>query len=290
MRGGPARIVRAFGLAAILTLGLFQPAFPQARDQQLPPALAERFAEGVDALKAGRAAEAEAVFRDVLLKGGNRAPVHHNLGIVLQQQGRQVDALAHFRAAARLDPSFGPARLLAGTSLLALARPQEARSELDQAVRLMPREVVAHVQLADACRRLEDDLCVADAYSQVVRLAPEDPEYAYRLGTAYLRLSQWAHEHLSRIDPDSARVHQALGREYLRQGRPDLALRALLQAAEADPRLPEVHLALARIHFDEGRLDDAAREVASELDLVPSSKDALALKVKIDAARRAPPD
>jgi tetratricopeptide (TPR) repeat protein len=150
----------------------------------------------------------------------------------------------------------------------------------------MPRETIAHVQLAEACRRLDDPPCVADAYHQLVQLVPDDPEYAYRLGTAYLKLSRWAHDRMRAIDPGSARLDQALGREYLVQGRPDLALRALQRAALIDPNLPEVHLALARIHFEEGRWDEAAREVGRELALVPSSKDALELKTRIDAARR----
>jgi Tfp pilus assembly protein PilF len=273
--------------AALIVLLVQTTVWPAAA-QTLPSSLADRFSQGVAYLKAGQLDAAEAAFRDVLRAGAERGFVHHNLGIVLEQRGRDAEAVVHFRAAARLDPSYGPARLLAGTSLLALARVREARAELEHAVRLMPREAVAHTQLAEACRRLADNLCVADAYRQLVQLAPGDPEYAYRLGTAYLRVSQWAHERIVTIDSDSARLHQALGREYLRQDRPDLALRALLQAAEADATLPEIHLALARIHFDEGRLDDAAREIERELVLVPSSKDALELKARIEAARRNP--
>jgi tetratricopeptide (TPR) repeat protein len=254
--------------------------------QDLSPALAERFTQGVAHLKAGELDAAEEAFRGILRAGGERAFVHHNLGLVLRERGRHVDALSEFRAATRLDPSFGAARLLAGTTLLTLGRVREARTELEQAIRLMPRETIAHLQLADACRRLDDQPCVVDAYRQVVDLAPNDAEYAYRLGTAYLKLSQWAHQRIREIDPGSARLDQARGREFLAQRRPDLALRALEQAALTDPKLPEVHLALARIHFDERRFDDAAREVERELALVPSSREALELKKRIDAARR----
>jgi tetratricopeptide (TPR) repeat protein len=254
--------------------------------QDLSPALAERFTQGVVHLKAGELDAAEEAFRGILRAGGERAFVHHNLGLVLRERGRHVDALGEFRAATKLDPSFGAARLLAGTTLLTLGRVREARTELEQAIRLMPRETIAHLQLADACRRLDDQPCVVDAYRQVVHLAPDDAEYAYRLGTAYLKLSQWAHQRIREIDPGSARLDQARGREFLAQGRPDLALRALEQAALTDPKLPEIHLALARIHFDERRFDDAAREVELELALVPSSREALELKRRIDAARR----
>ena len=119
-----------------------QPVFAR-RPQDLPPPLASRFTAGVAALKAGSLDEAEAAFRSVLRDGGERAFVHHNLGIVLQQRGQHAAAIAEFHAPASLDPAFGPPRLLAGTSLIALGRPADAWSMLEQAVRLMPRESAA---------------------------------------------------------------------------------------------------------------------------------------------------
>jgi tetratricopeptide (TPR) repeat protein len=250
--------------------------------QDLSPALADRFAEGIAALKAGHAPEAEAIFREVLRRGGERAAVHHNLGIALQQRGRHDEALTHFRSAAELDTSYGPARLLAGTSLEALKRYREARLELEHAVRLMPNAIDAHLQLARVCQQLNERLCVVGAYAHVVELAPEDAEYAYRLGSAELAVSEWAFEQLATASPPSARAQQALGREYVRQAQPDLAIRAFQRAAEVDPTLPDVHLALARIHLDAGRVRDADAEIVRELAIVPYSTEALQLKSKIE--------
>jgi tetratricopeptide (TPR) repeat protein len=267
-----------------------QPPLPQLALPQLalPPALEARFSQAVADLKAGRLDAAERALRAILRDGGERAFVHHNLGIVLRERGRHADALGEFRAAAKIDPSFGPARLLAGTSLVALGRAREARTELEVAVRLMPRETAAHLELAEACQRLDDRLCVVDACSRVVQLAPDDPEHAYRLGAAYLRLAEWSHEQIAKTSPGSARQHQALAREYQRQGRSDLAAGALQRAVKADPALPELHLALARIHLAQGQLEEARRELASELAIVPSSADALALKARTEGGPREP--
>jgi Tfp pilus assembly protein PilF len=190
-----------------------------------------------------------------------------------------------FRAASRLDPAFGPAHLLAGTSLLELGQARAAVAELGLASRLMPREPAAHLQRADACERIDDVLCLADEYRALVDLSPANPEYAYRLGKAYLRLSQWAHARIQAIDPRAARLSQALGREYLEQGRADLAERAFQDAVTRDPSLADVHVALARIYLADGRLDEAARAVARALVLVPDSKEARALRASIEAAR-----
>jgi Tfp pilus assembly protein PilF len=259
----------------------------RAQGADLPPALAGRFAAGVTALQGGSLGEAEAAFRAVLREGGDRAFVHHNLGIVLQQRGQHTAAIAEFHRASALDPAFGPARLLAGSSLIALGRSADALVDLEHAVRLMPREIAAHLQLADACERTGRIACLTEAYRDVVALAPDDPEYAYRLGKAYLRLSQHAYERIRAIDPQAARLSQALGREYLAQGQPQLARVSFEAAAARDPRLADVHLALAQLAADDGRWDDAAREVAFELAVQPTSREALALRAHIDAARSA---
>lgn len=258
-----------------------------AQGADLPSALTSRFAAGVAALQGGSLDEAEAAFRAVLRDGGDRAFVHHNLGIVLQRRGQHAAAVAEFRRASALDPVFGPARLLAGSSLIALGRPADALIDLEQAVRLMPREIAAHLQLADACERTGRIARLTEAYRAVVALAPDDPEYAFRLGKAYLRLSQHAYQRIQAIDPQAARLSQALGREYLVQGQPQRARVAFEAAAARDPRLAEVHLALAQLAADDGRWDDAAREVALELAVQPSSREALALRARVDAARSA---
>jgi tetratricopeptide (TPR) repeat protein len=274
-------------LARRISLVLLLLVAPTLHAQDLPPALAARFSDGVAALKTGQLDQAEAAFRAVLAGGGNRAFVHHNLGIVHQQRERHVQALAEFRAAARLDPAFGPARLLAGTSLLALGRPLEAVAEFERAVRLLPGEKAARQQLAHACEVAGNVPCLARETRVLATLAPPDPEATYRLGKAYLRLSQWSFERIRSIDPRSPRLSEALGREYMQQGSLDQALRAYEQAAERGPTLPGIHLALARIHADAGRWVEAAREVERELAVVPGSAAALDMKARIAAASTA---
>jgi tetratricopeptide (TPR) repeat protein len=260
---------------------------PALHGQDLPPALAERFSQAVAALKTGDLDAAERGLRGVLAGGGERAFVHHNLGIVLDQRGQHDAALAEFRAAARIDPAFGPAHLLAGSSLLALGRTREAVTELQRAVRLMPTERTAHVQLADACERAGDSRCLVRALKSASDLAPGDPDALYRLGKAYLRLSQTSYARIQQIDPSSPRLSEALGREMLEQGRVDEAVQAYQQAIERGPTLPGLHLALARIDADRGRWDEALAAVDRELVLVPESAAARELKSAIERARSA---
>ena len=119
-----------------------------------------------------------------------------------------------------------------------------------------------------------------------MELSPADSEYAYRLGKAYLRLSQWAHERIQAIDPGAARLSQALGREYLEQGRADLAEAAFEKALRRDATLADVHLSLARIYLADGRLDEAAR--AARAGACSDSKEARAVQAASRPRARAP--
>jgi predicted Zn-dependent protease len=205
--------------------------------------------------------------------------------LVLRERQRHDEALVEFRAAVRRDPAFGPAWLMAGSVLLGLDRPREAIADLQRATTLMPDQVVAWRALAEAYQRTGDLAGVVAVWRRLAAAEPIDPEVVYRLGRAYLAQSQWAHDRLRRVHPASARVSQALGREYLQQGRPDLALAAYQEAARRAPALSGLHLSMAGILLDQGQLDAAAREVDAELVATPGSAEALALKAKIAAAR-----
>jgi len=266
----------ALGIAFVVAFSIPSHAEP-------PAAVDALFEQGVQALKAGRAGEAEAAFRRVLQQGGNRAYVHNNLAIAYQQQDKHAEAVAECREAIRLDPAYAPPRIVLGGSLLALGHVAEATAELERAVKLLPKEHAGREQLARAYTRGGQPAAAVEQYRALREMVPDDPEYAYQLGRAYLRLSEWAMKRLREIDPGSARIYQALGHNYRVQGRADLAVRAFERAAQADPRLPEIHLALAQIHLEQKNYGEARREIDRELAIVPESAGALALKQRLEA-------
>jgi tetratricopeptide (TPR) repeat protein len=239
--------------------------------EELPEALQAPFTEGVQALKAGRLDEAEARFRQVLDQGGREAYVYNNLGLVYQQRGEHARAAEQFREAIRRDAAYTAPRVALGGSLLELGRVKDATAELERAVELAPKDPLARRELARACERAGDWPGAVEHYRALRDLAPQEPEGAYQLGKAYLRLSEWCLRALRDGDPPSARFYQAQGHTYRVQGHTDLAVRAFQRAAEADPKLPEVHLTLAQIYMEQKRWADARQEVERELAVVPES-------------------
>jgi Flp pilus assembly protein TadD len=244
-------------------------------------------ATGVEALKLGDVDTAERVFSEALRQGVKSPLVFHNLGVIAQQRGNHTMAVSRFRQAIALQPDYAPSRLLLGVSLLAIGKNAEAVSELQRATRSMPKEPRAHLQLAKAYEASENWIAAVNELQKAVNLDPQEVEYSYLLGRAWTRLSAWSYRRLAQIDPDSARLHQALGQEYAMQGKYELAITAYQQAARSDPRLPEIHLALALLFLELKKTDEANAEIAVELKLVPESKTALETKAKIEAANPA---
>jgi len=279
MPAGRAALATALGLA----LSSATPA------QELPPALPAPFEDGVRALKAGKLDEAEKAFRAVLAKGGASAPVHNNLGIVHQERGEHEKAVVEFREAVRLDPASAAPRILLGASLLALGRVKEARTQLERAVKIAPQEPLARLQLARTEERAGDWVGAVDQYRALREMRPDEAEYVYALGNAYLRLSEWCLKELDAVDGGQARLLQAMGHNYRVQGRPDLALKAFDRAAQADPTLPEVHLAMAQVHMEQKRWAEARREIERELRIVPESAGARALLERLSALEAGAP-
>ncbi len=268
----------------IMLLPFFWIAASALAQETLPPALETKIGAGVQALKSGDLHSADEVFSDALRQGIKHPLIYHNLGVLAQLRGNHAEAVTRFRQALSLQPNYGPSRLLLGSSLLVLHRNSEAVRELKRAVVLMPKEPQAHLQLAKADEATDNWIAAVQEFQKLVELAPQEPEYSFQLGTAWAKLSGWSYGQITRINPDSARLHQALGQEYVIQEKYDLALGAYQQAARSDPKMPELHLAMALILLELRKFDQALAEIDLELNLVPESKIAAATKTKIAAA------
>ena len=279
---------RAHFVAGLLFLGCFLATASVRAQQDLPEALRQVFEAGVAAEKRGHLDEAEKDFQMVLRQGGDLAFVHNNLGTVYQRRGEHARAVAEFRAAIRLQPDYLAPRVLLGASLLAMGKVAEAIPELERAVRLEPTQPLPRLELAKAYERGNNLAGMLDQYRALRELAPQDPEYIYQMGQAYLKLSQWCLAQMRRLDPQSARIYESLAEAYRAQGQTDQAIRAFQRAAEADPKLPGVHLSLAQIYFEQRRTEDARREIEQELAIVPESVAARSIQRKIASSESKP--
>jgi tetratricopeptide (TPR) repeat protein len=93
----------------------------------------------------GRRADAIGRYRNVLNRQKELVPAHLNLGILLVEEGQAAEAVEHLRLVAEKEPNDFRAAFYLAQALAALQQLPEAREAYENALRLKPDDVAAHV-------------------------------------------------------------------------------------------------------------------------------------------------
>ena len=241
------------------------------------------------------------------------------VGAMLGNQGRTDEAIAHFREAIRIDPTFGDAHNDLGLALNNLGRFDEAAEHLSLAVRLQPTSANAQDNLGVALAGQRKYAEAIPCYLEALRLDPARAATHRSLGLALMMFGRAGeaidhYQEALRLKPDSAETHNDLGFALLAVGRNDDAKTQFGEALRRAPDLAEAHDNLGFVlaaegrgadalpHFVEavrlkpefemahlhlgmalgaaGRLDEAAREIREVLRINPDNADARRLLEK----------
>jgi Tfp pilus assembly protein PilF len=152
-------------------------------------AAAERlFLEGNRHMADGDAQRAEWCFREAIRHVPDLAEAHANLGLLLDQGGRQIEAEIHYLHAIVCNPDLGQNHLNLGALLAGQKRFEESEAAYRRALQLIPDSASAwsNLGVVQACRKQE-----AEA-EQSYRVALElDPcHQSARFNLSYLLLRQ----------------------------------------------------------------------------------------------------
>ena len=194
-------------------------------------------------------------------------------------QGGFEEAVANFRHALELDPSFAPA---AGALALALRHlvdfgfvPQQtgweqARAAAEAAFRLDPNSAIAHAVLGNVYTEFEWDwLSAARELKTAVSLAPNYPPVLGFAAMERLAVGQWSEalrflDAAVTADPLDPAVYEYRAWTYLRMGRLAEAESAANRALEIDPTMTWGHYYLGNVLLMRGRPEEALQEMQRE--------------------------
>lgn len=156
---------------------------PDERPLSMGPACQDvEFDAAVELEAAGRPCEAEAIYREILLKDGQDSDVLFNLANVLMEQNRAGEAAAYYREATTFDPDFTEAWNNLGNALCELGESSEAVRAYRYALKIDPTYAAALYGLArslESCRRVRE----AQVYWRIyLRLEPEGDCAMYARG------------------------------------------------------------------------------------------------------------
>lgn len=195
------------------------------------------FRQGQQLHQAGRLAEAEQAYRQVIATVPRHADALHGLGALALQAGQPDVADALLTQAIGLKPA-ADFLLTRAHVLLALKRPQDAEQSARQLLRTRPRSAEAHQALGHALSDSGQAEAAIDAYRTAADLQPGLPDIRNNLGMA---------------------LRQA--------GRLAQAEQALLQA----PPEPEALANLSSVQKERGAFANAEATLRQALRLAPGS-------------------
>jgi len=174
--------------------------------------LEQSFARALEHHQAGRLADAERGYREILVRSPEHADALHLLGVVAFQTGHLDEALALIERAAALRPDAAPCRNNLGLVLERLGRDAEARAAYEAAIELDPGYAEPLNNLGHVLMRVNELDRAEQCFRRAIAL---DPHYAEPLTN--------------------------LGNLLKDRGRLDDAIAAYRRAIELRPDLPWLH-------------------------------------------------
>ena len=196
--------------------------------------------------QAGRLAEAEKIYRQVLSQQPRNAGALHLLGVIALQVGRPDTAIELIRQAIALNAVVAEFHNNLGNALRDRQLLDEAIAAYRQALRLKPDLAVAHYNLGNALRDqgLLDEAIAA--YRQGLRVRPDDAVTHLNLGNVLrdkglLDEAIAAYRHFIRLKPDYAEAYNNLGVVLSNKGLHDEAIAACRHSLRLKPDYAEAY-------------------------------------------------
>ncbi len=191
-------------------------------------------------LKAGRYADAERLYREVVESDAHYPAALINLGFVLREQRRTAEAREVLESAVRVAADDADSHYLLG-SILETTGPRDAEiSHLQKAIELRPDFELARCQLVTA-------LFKSDRFAEATKLCQE--------GLAIL--------------PKSAELHFWRSNLYLRSDQKDLAIASCRQALALNPVMIAAQQSLSRLLLETEQFEQAEDSYRREIELTP---------------------
>jgi Flp pilus assembly protein TadD len=129
--------------------------------------------------------------RSLAVWPGN-ATMHYSLGRELWAAADAAGAIANYREAVRIMPTFGAAYLNLGSSLYLTGHPADALEPLDAAVRLRPRTANAHFYLAASHSALGNYDKAIEGYRVAISIDPGRAVFRQGIAQALMGAGRYA--------------------------------------------------------------------------------------------------
>ncbi len=229
-------------------------------------------------MQQGRAAEAVAVYRQIIVQDPANADAWNRLGVVLFQAGRAGEAIGFIQRAIDLNPRMAPYRSALAAALAGHGRQPEAIAQYREALTLQPDSVEAWEGLGTLLRENGDAKEALAAYRKAAEWRPGDAGILHRLGSLLVENHQYREaitplERALSLQPGFYPALNNLGLALQRSGNLDGAIAAFERAIVLQPDLSDLHHNLGSALVEAGRWDAAITELSHDIRFRPQNAD-----------------
>jgi predicted O-linked N-acetylglucosamine transferase (SPINDLY family) len=244
-----------------------------------PVTVSQAIAIALEHHRAGRLAEAENIYRQVIAADPKNFDALHLLGVACLQAGRPNEAVRHISDAIALNGEHSHAYNNLGETYRALGDLEDARNAFEKAISLNPDSFQAHNNLGNvyqARERLEEaEAC----YRKAMALNPNYPEARVNLGNILQDRGEWddaieQYEIAIELRPEYGAALNNLGNTLRAQRKLEEALPYFQRAVAADPRHVQALVNLGHVLLALGSRNEAVRHFERALILDPENAEA----------------
>jgi predicted O-linked N-acetylglucosamine transferase (SPINDLY family) len=226
--------------------------------------------------QAGRVADAEALYRQILAVQPNHAEALHFLGVIAHQAGRSDLAAEWIGQSVKVNPSNAIALANLGEVYRSLGRLDEAIMVLRQSLQWKPQQLDACLKLGNALAQRGGLDEAVSVLQDALRLHPNSAEAYGSLGIALAaqgRIDEAvvAYRNALHLWPDFPEALSNLGAALSERGQFDEAVAACRRALQQRPQFVQARTNLGNVLCEQGRLDEAVTELRGALQLCPNS-------------------
>jgi tetratricopeptide (TPR) repeat protein len=239
--------------------------------------LAEAFA----LQQAGRLAEAEKAYNQILAAQPDHFDSLHLLGIVCHRRGDDAQALRHIDLALEINPNDILALNNRGIALRALKRFEDALASYDRALALWPDYAEALLGRANALKELQRFEAALSSYDRTLRLRPDWVDVHVNRGIVLHALKRFEEalascDHALMLRPDLAEAQANRGSALHELKRFDEALASHDRALALRPDYAEARYNRGNALHKLRRFEEALADYERALALRPDYVEALA--------------
>ena len=231
-------------------------------------------------VRAGRGAEAESIYRQVLAAHPDEAAALFGYGQLLQAAGHGPQAVGLLRQAAQRQANDADIRNALGAALAGTGDLAESEAALRRAIELRPGLVSAHENLTAVLTYLGRYPEALAAGERALQLNPKSSTALVSIAQALVATHHLAEsipycQRAIAAEPPAYRAHELLGHALMGMGQPDEAIEAYKRAV-----LPQPGFAIAY-----SNLGNALQQRARTAEAVPALEMAVRLDPNLPDAR-----